>query len=218
MGQVQLIVDGMTGCGKTTLVNLISEELNLEVMEEKFRDPYDLLKKFSEDPKWCYPMQLNFLITRYVQYLVASETYNYILDRSIYSDIIYARLYREKNYLTCKQFEEYFSLYKKLVESLKAPRYMVLLTCPFEVIMSRIKQRGRADELQLGEGYWKSLYVSYAKHIKNIMQKNLFKYLLIDTEKFNLVNNQKDKDQVVKLIKGVLSTSSSETQQPDFKH
>ncbi|MBQ9403747.1 MAG: deoxynucleoside kinase, partial [Synergistaceae bacterium] len=64
MGQIQIIVEGMTASGKSTIVNLLSERLGFKIMPEEFRDPNDLLGRFHHDRRWAFPMQLNFLVTR----------------------------------------------------------------------------------------------------------------------------------------------------------
>ena len=53
----------------STIVNLLSERLGFKVMPEEFRDQHDLLSRFHHDRKWAFPMQLNFLVTRFAQYL-----------------------------------------------------------------------------------------------------------------------------------------------------
>ena len=100
MGQIQIIVEGMTASGKSTIVNLISERLGFKIMPEEFRDPLDLLSRFHHDTRWAFPMQLNFLVTRFAQYLCASEENDYILDRSIFGDKVYAMLYYRKGYFS----------------------------------------------------------------------------------------------------------------------
>ncbi len=204
MGQVLVIVDGMTGSGKTTLVNILEEKFSLTLMPEEFRDPYNLLERFSRDRNWSYPMQLNFLITRFVQYLVASEKDDYILDRSFYSDYVYADLYHKLEYLSDKQFQAYFELFNSLASFIKPPCYFILLNCSFPEIMKRIEQRGREDELRLGKSYWKLLFDAYQGYVRMIT--NLFpkKILNLDSERYNFAHNPADMETVVELIKNHL--------------
>ena len=130
----------MTASGKSTVVNLLSERLGFQVMPEEFRDPLDLLSRFHHDRKWAFPMQLNFLVTRFAQYLCASEENNYILDRSVFGDKVYALLYYRNGYFRDSQLGCYLTLYDSLLHSVKAPRLFVLVRCSFNEIMRRIPQ------------------------------------------------------------------------------
>ena len=161
MGQIQIIVEGMTASGKSTVVNLLSERLGFKIMPEEFRDPLDLLSRFHHDNRWAFPMQLNFLVTRFAQYLCASEENNYIMDRSIFGDKVYAKLYYRDGYFSDSQLGCYLTLYDSLLRYVKFPRLLVLVRCPFDEIMRRIHARGRQDEIDAGESYWKSLYDAY---------------------------------------------------------
>ena len=161
MGQIQIIVEGMTASGKSTIVSLLSERLGFDVMPEEFRDPLDLLGRFHHDRKWAFPMQLNFLVTRFAQYLCASEKDNYILDRSIFGDKVYAMLYYKDRYFRDSQLGCYLTLYDSLLRYVKAPKLFVIVRCNFDEIMRRIHDRGRQDEIDAGEEYWRSLYDAY---------------------------------------------------------
>ena len=151
----------MTASGKSTIVSLLSERLGFDVMPEEFRDPLDLLGRFQHDRKWAFPMQLNFLVTRFAQYLCASEKDNYILDRSIFGDKVYAMLYYKDRYFRDSQLGCYLTLYDSLLRYVKAPKLFVIVRCNFDEIMRRIHSRGRQDEIDAGESYWRSLYDAY---------------------------------------------------------
>lgn len=190
MGQIQIIVEGMTASGKSTIVNLLSERLGFKVMPEEFRDPNDLLSRFHHDRRWAFPMQLNFLVTRFAQYLCASEEDNYILDRSIFGDKVYAMLYYKSGYFKDSQLGCYLTLYDSLLHYVKNPKLLILVKCPFDEIMRRIRTRGRQDEIDAGEAYWRSLYDAYVPFldfVKSEVQGDL-NYLELDLSNPDFVN------------------------------
>ena len=182
MGQIQIIVEGMTASGKSTIVNLLSERLGFKVMPEEFRDPLDLLNRFHHDHKWAFPMQLNFLVTRFAQYLCASEEENYILDRSVFGDKVYALMYYRDKYFKDSQLGCYLTLYDSLLRYVKKPRLLILVRCDFDEIMRRIHSRGRQDEIDAGVEYWRALYDAYTPFL-DFMKTELqgeFNYIELD--------------------------------------
>ena len=183
MGQIQIIVEGMTASGKSTVVNLLAERLGFDVMPEEFRDQHDLLSRFHHDRRWAFPMQLNFLVTRFAQYLCASENDNYIMDRSVFGDKVYATLYYRQGYFKDSQYGCYLTLYDSLLKYVKAPRLLILIRCPFEEIMRRIHARGREDELMAGEEYWRALYDAYIPFVEFVKSEiDIPNLLVLDLE------------------------------------
>ncbi|HUW65974.1 MAG TPA: deoxynucleoside kinase, partial [Spirochaetia bacterium] len=60
--KVQIVIDGMTGVGKTTLVEIVARKFDLVAFNEIFEDENQLLHKFFYDrEKWAFPMQIGFL-------------------------------------------------------------------------------------------------------------------------------------------------------------
>lgn len=209
-GQVRIVVDGMTASGKSTLVNVLAAELNLRIMPEMFEDPFELLPRYAYDPKWCLPMQLNFLITRYSQYMVASEADDYILDRSIFSDKVYADLYYQMGHLDEDQYSSYVNLHNSLIRNTPKPECMVFLTCSFDEVMRRIYKRGRDFEIHQGEAYWRALYKAYERHIDQLMRANPdANYQLVNSDEINYAKRTEDRKKLVDRIRSVLSSKQA---------
>lgn len=190
MGQIQVIVEGMTASGKSTIVNLLSERLGFKVMPEEFRDSLDLLSRFHHNRNWAFPMQLNFLVTRFAQYLCASEENDYIMDRSIFGDKVYALMYYRDGYFSDSQLGCYLTLYDSLLRYVTPPKLLVIVRCPFDEIMRRIHERGRQDEIDAGVNYWKSLYDAYMPFL-DFMKNELkgdFNYLELDLSNPAFIN------------------------------
>ena len=171
LGQIQIIVEGMTASGKSTVVDLLAERLGFKVMPEEFRDQHDLLSRFHHDRRWAFPMQLNFLVTLFAQYLCASEENDYIMDRSIFGDKVYATLYYKQHYFTDSQFGCYLTLYDSLLRNTASPRLLILVRCPFEEILRRIRARGRQDEIDAGVEYWRLLFDAYQPFLEFVRKE-----------------------------------------------
>ncbi|WP_029166444.1 deoxynucleoside kinase [Aminiphilus circumscriptus] len=195
MGQVQIVVEGMTASGKSTAVRLLSDALGLEIMQEQAKDHFDLMGRFSRDRRWAFPMQLNFLTTRFAHYLIASESENAILDRSIFGDRVYASLYFNLRFFPESQYQMYVSLFDFLLSYIKLPKLLVFTRCSFDETMRRLRLRNVASELGAGEEYWSTLHESYEKLLYSLEKNSKIPSLLVvDSERMNLVESEKDKE------------------------
>jgi len=197
--QVQVVVDGMTGVGKTTLVNILAEELDLVPFTEIFEDENKLLHKFFHDrERWCFPMQINFLNHRFRQYKEATEMNCAIMDRSIYSDNIFARMYKEIGYMSVEEYNVYHSLLYNMLEHLAPPRLIVYLSVDAKEAIRRIRKRGRPDELEVEDGYWRKLHRFYEEHYRNYKLGNL---LVVNANDLDFVKYRDHRGQILKTVK-----------------
>ena len=207
---VSMVIDGMTGVGKSSLLDILVDELDLRPVREIFRDENDLLGKFSnQGSRWCFPMQISFLNNRYGQYKEAGRLKNTIMDRSIYSDPIFADLYHSTGTMEPEEYFVYKSLFRSLVEALKPPRLVVYLDVSAEEAIKRIKQRGREDELKMPESYWRDLHQVYTQYYENYRLSPL---LRVDVTGLDFVNNLKHRQSVIKLIKDWYQGESIQSQ------
>ncbi|CFX85068.1 Deoxynucleoside kinase [Syntrophomonas zehnderi OL-4] len=196
------MVDGVTGVGKSSLVKIICEELHLKPFSEMFEDENRLLHKFFYDrEKWAFPMQTNFLTNRFKQYQQAMKVGQAVMDRSIYSDRIFARMYLEHGYLSPEEYAVYNNLLNTMLEHVNPPRLLVYLKVPTDEAIRRIHKRGRPDEIEVEREYWDLLNKYYEDNYKDF---NLAKLLVLEVEKLDYVHIQEDREYVMEKIKDTI--------------
>jgi deoxyadenosine/deoxycytidine kinase len=196
---VEIVVDGVTGVGKTSLVRIISEEFNFSPFNEMFDDENRLLHKFFYDrPKWAFPMQTNFLTNRFKQYRKAMQTGHAVMDRSIYSDRIFARMYLEYGYLSHEEYDVYNNLLNALLEQVEPPKLLVYLRVNTDEAIRRIHRRGRPDELEVEREYWDHLNRFYERNYENF---DLGKLLVLQVDDLDYVHRPEDRQYMVDQIR-----------------
>ncbi len=206
--RVQIVVDGMTGVGKTTLVHMLAEELDLVPFEEIFKDENNLLHKFFyERERWCFPMQINFLVHRFRQYKEASRLNSAVMDRSIFSDPIFARMYREVGYMTQEEYNVYENLLENLLEHLELPYLVVYLRVEAKEAIRRIRKRGRPDELGVEDAYWRRLHRFYEENYRSYPGE----LLIIDANDLDFVKYREHRRKIIQAVRDKWETLTGGT-------
>lgn len=195
---VEIVVDGVTGVGKSSLVKILCEEFRLKPFNEMFEDQNRLLHKFFHDrPKWAFPMQTNFLTNRFKQYRQAMKVGNAVMDRSIYSDKIFARMYLEYGYMLPEEYAVYNNLLHTMLEHVDPPKLLVYLRVNTDEAISRIHKRGREDEIEVEREYWDTLNKFYEANYSSFKGQ----LLTLQVDKLDYVHCDEDRQFVVNEIK-----------------
>ena len=211
-----ITIAGFIGGGKSSLAKILSEHLNSEAFYESVDDNpilplfYTASKEEISLNRYPFLLQLWFLNTRFKSIKRALTDKNNVLDRSIYEDLYFCEVNYELGRISELEFEIYKSLLNNMLEELdelpkKAPDLMVYLKGNFETFLSRIVGRGREYELdeELYDYYYK-LWQGYDNWIQE--HYTLSEVVVIDIDKYDYVNNQEDKKEVLKLITDALNT------------
>lgn len=211
-GNTVLTVGGMIGAGKTTITNLVADELNFKPLYEKV-DDNDILPLFytasaEESAKYRYPflLQLEFLNSRYSTIKEALQsTKPIIMDRSIYEDWYFARINTDIGNISDLEFGLYEKLLNNMLEELhdlpkKSPDLMVYLKISFEKTLERIGKRGREFEQDLALfDYYKRLWESYDDWVMNHYDQS--DILIIDMDEIDVESNPEHRKLIVQHIK-----------------
>lgn len=210
-----ITIGAMIGAGKSSLAKLLGEELGTEVFYESVEDNpiLPLFYTASEEEiaakRYPFLLQLYFLKTRYQSIKAALSNDNNILDRSIYEDWYFAKINHDLGRISDLEFELYEGLLNEMMQELeelnykKAPDLMVYLSGSFETILKRINNRGRGYELDPElEAYYRKLWEGYDNWVYNCYKASPI--VVIDIDKYDYVNNEEDKKEVLEIIKNKL--------------
>ena len=117
---MHIAIAGNIGAGKTTLTNMLSKHYGWEThFEDVEQNPY--LNDFYEDmQRWSFNLQVYFLNSRFSQIQdIHSQEKTIIQDRTIYEDAyIFAPNLHSMGLMTTRDFENYFSLFNKIRNSI----------------------------------------------------------------------------------------------------
>jgi deoxyadenosine/deoxycytidine kinase len=204
-----IVIGGMIGLGKTTVAEILAEQLGSQVFYESVDDNpilplfYTSSKEEIEAKRYPFLLQLYFLNSRFKTIKDALQHENNIIDRSIYEDWYFAKRNRDLGRISSLEFEMYEKLLKNMMEELtglpkKAPDLMVYLKGSFETVLKRIQLRGRSYELdQSLVDYYKFLWENYDDWVLNHYKAS--KVVMIDMDKYDVRNTQ-DRQEVISLI------------------
>ena len=185
-------IEGPIGAGKTTVVDVLAERLDAnKVLEDWSTNPF--LRPFYEGaPGVAFQAELFFLLSRYRQQ--RELTQRKLFTQTTLSDYVFekSRLFA---YLNLD--DKLFSL---LSESVPRPDLVVFLQAPTEVLMKRVKARGRPEEASFSEEYLAEVNRAYNHYFFHYSSTPL---LVVNTADVDLVNDATDLDDLLKQIRAM---------------
>jgi deoxyguanosine kinase len=192
-------LDGPIGVGKTSLVERLAQRFETTtVLEEWGQNPF--LAGFYQGAQGAaFQTELFFLLSRYKQQ-------QELLQRKLFSSVTIADYVFEKSklfaYLNLDDSEIllYEKLYDLLAEGVPRPDLVIYLQAPTEVLMKRIRARGRAEESQLSEEYLAEVNRAYNHYF---FHYNSTPLLVVNTADVDFANRPEDVDDLLKQIRGM---------------
>jgi len=204
MAKHLVLVAGNIGSGKTSLTERIGSRLGWRTAFESVSDNPYLPDFYQEMSKWSFHLQVFFLGHRAQQHLeMSDDPRSTIIDRSIYEDaFIFARALHDMGNISERDFHTYQKIYQMIVRTLPPPALLVYLSAPVEILVDRIKKRGRSIESGISPDYLKRLELYYEEWLQSF---DLCPVLTIKTDDLDFVHKPKHLDLVVRRIQDMLS-------------
>jgi deoxyadenosine/deoxycytidine kinase len=203
-----VLVAGNIGTGKTSLTERIGERLGwLTAFESVTDNPY-LSDFYGNMRQWSFHLQVFFLGHRAGQHLaLARHPQSAIADRSIYEDAhIFARVLRHMDNLNERDYQAYRAVYELVIGTLPRPDLLLFLRAPVDVLMERIRARGRDMESGITRDYLALLDAFYGEWMETF---DLCPVLAIHSADLDFVNRPQHLDIVVGRIRDKLAGKES---------
>lgn len=199
-----VLVAGNIGTGKTSITEKLGERLGWETGFESVADnPY--LPDFYADMKsWSFHLQVFFLGHRAAQHTDAAKMRrSAILDRSIYEDFyIFSRALRQMGNMNERDYASYQRIFEQVTSTLPAPDLLIYLWAPVDVLVQRIRSRGREIESGISADYLSLLESFYDEWLRNF---DLCPVLTIRSNDLNFVDNPAHLEIVIERINRALA-------------
>lgn len=152
-----VVVSGPIGSGKTTTTMALAPELKLPPLVER-HDLNPFLRRFYVTPhRWALPSQLFFLIEAWMREQRA-QRHGGVLDGSL-ADVqhAYNRALETDGVLGPLSGRFLRLVYRALSARAAAPDAVLLLQAPIEIVVERIRERGRPEESGITNVYLEAL-------------------------------------------------------------
>jgi deoxyguanosine kinase len=190
-----IIIEGPIGVGKTTLVTKLAQRYQAHTILEIFEENPFLEKFYLDRDRYAFPTEMFFLLSRYRQ------------QEEFAQDDLFGRLSVSDYLLTkCRLFasltlsEHELALYDKVYTILAArapkPDVVIHLNAPLDVLLSRIRQRGRSYEKDMDPEYLEQVQKLYVQFFQHYDKSPL---LTLDTTDLDFTKDEGAVEEVMRL-------------------
>ena len=164
-----IAVAGNIGVGKSTLVRLLSENLQWTPFYEPVTENPYLADFYENMQAWGFHSQIYFLMRRLrIHRKLMDMNGSVIQDRSVYEDAeIFAHNLHLQDAINNRDYATYRELYQGFVEFLPPPDLVIYLRASVPTLVSRIARRDRDYERTISASYLADLNELYEDWVEN---------------------------------------------------
>ena len=194
-----VVVEGPLGVGKTSLVKLLSERLNAHPLLEDTEDNPFLSSFYRDPPTYAFQTQIFFLLRRFRG--VSDIDQLGLFQRSVISDYLFDkdRLFARIN-LDDNEFWLYDQLFHLLKQRVSSPDLVIFLQARTDVLVERIKRRGRKYEKGIGRDYLEEINRAFNEFFFHYADSPL---LVVNASEIDFVHVSADLDDLLAQIRKI---------------
>ena len=190
-----IAVEGPIRVGKSTLARILAERLNAQQVMEPEDNPF-LRAFYKGEPGAGFQAQFAFLIRRFEQLraldLGSRSQKTVVTDFVFEKDKVFACL--NLNDMELETYNRYYNYFR---DQLPTPDLVIYLQARIEVLLARIKKRGREFERRLDVDYLAELSRTYNDFFHRWDETPL---LVINTSDIDFVESDDAMDDLIRAI------------------
>ena len=191
-----IAIEGPIGVGKSTVVEKLAQRLEATTMYEEWKDNPFLKNFYDGKAGATFQVELFFLLSRYRQQQELQQ-------RPLFSQYTLCDYLFEKSklfaYLNLEDSELliYEKLFALLSETAPRPDLVIYLQAPTEVLIKRIRARGRPEEESLSEEYLAEVNRAYNYYF---FHYNTTPLLVVNTTEVDFAHREADLEDLMRQI------------------
>ena len=191
-----IAVEGPIGVGKTSLVKALAKRFSARSVFEVVEENPFLASFYQDRNKYAFQTQLFFLLSRFRQQqeLFQQELFSQVTvsDYLFAKDRIFASITLDPNELAL-----YERVYEHLGPRVMKPDLVIYLQARQDVLLSRIRKRGREFERKFDPEYLAELSRTYNDYFHRYDETPL---LVINTSDIDFVESEKDFEELIRAM------------------
>jgi deoxyguanosine kinase len=192
-----IAVEGPIGAGKSSLAEILAEELSARIIRESPEENPFLGAFYKDRRRHAMSAQLFFLLQRYAQQgeLAQGDLFS---RGGVVSDYLFAkdRLFALLN-LSVDEMALYDRIYQMLKVRTVTPDLVVYLQARTDVLLDRIRKRGRPEEKPIRADYVAEVAGAYAEFFFGYNEGPL---LIVNASEIDFVDNLEHRKELIAVI------------------
>lgn len=201
-----IVLAGVIGAGKSSLTSILAEHLGSQAFYEGVEENPILPLYYQDMKRYTFLLNVYLLNTRLSQINKAVQIPNSVIDRSIYEDKLFFKMNTDAGTADKTEYDIYSSLVDNMLEDIpntpsKKPELLIYISVPYDVMLKRIKKRGREYEQITTDPTLADYYQRLIKYYHSWYKKyDMSPKIKIDGGKYDFIASEEDKKAVLKQI------------------
>jgi deoxyadenosine/deoxycytidine kinase len=192
-----IAVEGPIGAGKSSLAEILGAELQARVIRENPEENPFLGPFYKDQKRHAMSAQLFFLLQRYAQQgeLAQGDLFS---RGGVVSDYLFAK---DRLFASLNLSDDEMALYDRIYQMLKprtvTPDLVVYLQARTDVLLERIRKRGRPEEKPIRAEYVEQVARAYSEFFFSYNEGPL---LIVNASDIDFVGNAQHRSELVEVI------------------